>query len=34
MKLKWKEEEEEGSQERKGMTFLCNDMLLLHIIYA
>ena len=30
MKLRWKEEEEEGSQERNGLIILSNDMLMLH----
>ena len=30
MKLRWKEEEEEGSQERDGLIILSNDMLMLH----
>ena len=31
MKLRWKEAEEKGGQERKGMIILSTDMLLLQI---
>ena len=31
MKLRWKEEEEEGGQERNGLIILSNDMLMPHI---
>ena len=31
MKPRWKEEEEEGGQERNGMIILSNDVLKLHV---
>ena len=31
MKLSWKDEEEEGGQERNGLIILSNDMLMLHV---
>ena len=31
MKLSWKDEEEEGSQEENGLIILSNDMLMLQV---